>query len=314
MARILVVDDSPMERRLAGALLKRAGHEPVPACDGREALEKVRLVPIDVVLVDLVMPGMDGLELLAEIRATHPRLPVIIFTSYGSEEVAAEALRKGASGYVPKRHAGKMLVPTIDSVVEVSRRHAQQERIKQRLDELTARFTLPNDRGELTAVVAFCQQLAADYGFCDDGEWTRIGVALTEALVNAMVHGNLEISSDCRLDDDGTYDRLIEERRQTEPYASRRVRVIVRLKRDEVRFTIRDEGPGFDPSAVPDPTAPENVGKPCGRGLLLIRSFMDEVWHADNGREITMVKRRAAAEETTVSSEPVRAEPACATS
>lgn len=292
MARILIVDDSPMERRLAGALLKRAGHEAVPAADGRESLQKIKLVPIDVALVDLVMPGMDGMELLAEIRQSHPRLPVVIFTSYGSEEAAAEALRCGASGYVPKRHAARLLVQTIESVVEVSRRQSAQNLVKQRLEELTARFVFRNDRAELSAAVQFFQQLATDFGLCGDAEWTRIGVALTEALVNAMVHGNLEISSDCRLDDDGTYDSLIEQRRRTEPYASRRVHVTVRLTRDEARFTVRDEGPGFDPSAVPDPTAPENIGKPCGRGLLLIRSFMDDVWHADNGREITMVKRR----------------------
>jgi anti-sigma regulatory factor (Ser/Thr protein kinase) len=54
---------------------------------------------------------------------------------------------------------------------------------------------------------------------------------------------------------------------------------------------IADEGPGFDVTAVPDPTDPENLLKPSGRGLLLIRSFMDEVYHNARGNSITMVKR-----------------------
>jgi anti-sigma regulatory factor (Ser/Thr protein kinase) len=57
-------------------------------------------------------------------------------------------------------------------------------------------------------------------------------------------------------------------------------------------FVIRDEGPGFDVATVPDPTDPENFTKPSGRGLLLIRTFMDEVKHNAAGNEITLVRRR----------------------
>jgi len=60
-----------------------------------------------------------------------------------------------------------------------------------------------------------------------------------------------------------------------------------------VTFIVRDEGPGFDPSALPDPTDPENLLKPCGRGVMLIRTFMDQVNFSAKGNEITMVKRRA---------------------
>ena len=60
-------------------------------------------------------------------------------------------------------------------------------------------------------------------------------------------------------------------------------------------FTIRDEGPGFNPSALPDPTDPVNVGKISGRGLLLMRTFMDAVNYNEAGNELTIRKRRAAA-------------------
>jgi anti-sigma regulatory factor (Ser/Thr protein kinase) len=67
-----------------------------------------------------------------------------------------------------------------------------------------------------------------------------------------------------------------------------------RESRDEALYVVRDEGPGFDPSILPDPTDPANLEKVSGRGLLLIRTFMDEIHHDDHGREITMVKRREA--------------------
>ena len=56
---------------------------------------------------------------------------------------------------------------------------------------------------------------------------------------------------------------------------------------------VRDEGPGFDPATLPDPTDPSNLERVGGRGLLLIRTFMDEVRHNESGNEITFVKRRA---------------------
>ena len=78
------------------------------------------------------------------------------------------------------------------------------------------------------------------------------------------------------------------------PYRERRVRVCERLDPDAVTYVIRDEGKGFDLSTVPDPTNPDNLLKASGRGLMLIKTFMDEVTFNGVGNEITMVKRRAA--------------------
>ena len=64
------------------------------------------------------------------------------------------------------------------------------------------------------------------------------------------------------------------------------------ISSDEIRVRVKDEGPGFKPCQVPDPTTPENLEKPSGRGLLLIRTFMTTVSHNDAGNEITMIKKR----------------------
>ena len=73
------------------------------------------------------------------------------------------------------------------------------------------------------------------------------------------------------------------------PYAERRVHVTVRLTPAAATFIVRDEGPGFDVSSLPDPRDPENLTKPSGRGVMLIRTFMDEVTFNERGNEITMV-------------------------
>ena len=76
------------------------------------------------------------------------------------------------------------------------------------------------------------------------------------------------------------------------PYRDRRVEVIARLTKREAVYTIRDEGPGFNPDLLPDPTDPESLMRPYGRGMMLIRTFMDKVWFNDKANEITMVKRK----------------------
>src|ERR1041385_8005293 len=76
--------------------------------------------------------------------------------------------------------------------------------------------------------------------------------------------------------------------------APRPVPLSARLPRDHAEFTVRDEGPGFDVSTLPDPRDPANLEKASGRGVMLIRTFMDEVRYNDKGNQVTMTKRRPA--------------------
>ena len=91
-------------------------------------------------------------------------------------------------------------------------------------------------------------------------EWVTNGqCSLREAVLTAMDHGNLELNSALRETDCAEYHRLGEERRQQEPYRSRRVHVSARETPGESVYVVRDEGPGFDPSALPDPLDPANM-------------------------------------------------------
>ena len=129
--------------------------------------------------------------------------------------------------------------------------------------------------------------------FCDQSTLLRLATAFTEALANAIDHGNLELDSKLRESEDNAYRRLGEERARQPPYCDRRVRVTATLTPSEARFVIRDDGPGFDSSALPDPTNPENLLKPSGRGIMLMATFLDEVKYNDRGNEVTLIKRRA---------------------
>jgi hypothetical protein len=141
-------------------------------------------------------------------------------------------------------------------------------------------------------LVGHLQEYVYGMKLCNQNEKTRIGVALEEALLNGLYHGNLEVSSDLKQDGSDAFQRLAEDRRRQPPYCERRLFVRVNLDTSEARFEIRDEGPGFDPTNLPDPTDPENLLKASGRGILLIRTFMDEVHYSATGNQMTMLKRR----------------------
>jgi anti-sigma regulatory factor (Ser/Thr protein kinase) len=91
---------------------------------------------------------------------------------------------------------------------------------------------------------------------------------------------------------EGKAEDLLTKRRSSAPYKSRRVFVQIAMAPAEARIVIRDEGPGFDPSAVPAAGQPGSLDPETGRGLVLMRAFFEEVTFAKGGREVTLVKKR----------------------
>jgi CheY-like chemotaxis protein len=292
MAKVLVVDDNPMDRRLAGGLVEKAGQSVAYAGNGKEALDVLGRQTLDLVLTDLLMPEMDGLELVKEVREKHPLVPVILMTAFGSEEVAIEALRKGAASYVPKRNLAHDLAETMERVLSVSKAGREQQRLLECLTQTESHFLLDNDPSLIPPLIGHLQENLARMKLCDEIGRIRVSVALQEALVNAIHHGNLEVASNLREQDEQAYYGLIEQRRAQKPYRLRRVHIIARESPAEASYIVRDEGPGFDPQSLPDPTDPTNLERCYGRGLLLIRTFMDEVYHNETGNQITLIKRR----------------------
>ena len=158
--------------------------------------------------------------------------------------------------------------------------------------ETESLFLLENDPALVSPLVVHLREAATQLGLFDEDAAGGVAVALTEALLNGILHGNLELDSRLRQEDEAGYDRTAEFRSRRPPYRDRRLRVRARLTRQEAVFIIRDEGPGFDPSTLPDPTNPAYLERTTGRGLLLIRAYMDEVTFNGAGNQITLTRRR----------------------
>jgi CheY-like chemotaxis protein len=293
MTTVLVVDDSPLDRKIAGGIVEAENMTATYAENGQEALDKMEQVRPDLVLTDLQMPIMDGLELVREVKKRYPATPVILITRAGSEEIAVEALRSGASSYVPKRNLKRDLGRVFDTVLSAVETLREEEHVRDLLQESQSYYVVGYDPGAPKALISHLQNSLAQANVGDESDRLRVGTALAEALANAIDHGNLELDSKLRENDLTTYRKVGDERSVCDPYRHRKVHVRARLAPGEATFIIRDEGPGFDPNNLPDPTDPENLIKPSGRGVMLIRTFMDEVSFNDSGNEITMVKRTA---------------------
>lgn len=303
MTTILVVDDSPVDLRLAGRMLEGrsgpGGAEPTGfavayAANGREALAVLDRAAPAAVVTDLQMPELTGLELVGEVRSRHPLVPVVLMTAHGSEEMAVRALQAGAASYVPKRELARDLLATVEAAVEAAQTRRDHARLMRRLCRTESHFVLDNDTSLIPPLVGYLRDGMIQLGGTDDTELVRATLALREALMNAMEHGNLEMDSALRARADNEYHRLADQRRADPRYASRRVHVSARETPEEAVYVIRDEGPGFDTASVPDPTDPANLEKASGRGLLLMRAFMSEVRHNARGNEVTLIRRPAA--------------------
>ncbi|NUQ62210.1 MAG: response regulator [Pirellulales bacterium] len=291
MPTVLVVDDSVVDLRLVGGVIERETELKVQfAGNGVEALDRMAEGVPDLVLTDLIMPEMDGLELVEAVRSRFPLVPVIVMTSMGNEEVAIQALRAGAASYVPKRLITRDLPEAIQKVLAAATHRRSQSRLMCCIARAEYEFQLENDASLFPPLIAYLQEAVGQMGLSDEVDRMRVGVALEEALVNAMYHGNLEVDSSLKEKSDHAYHALVQERRQQSPYRDRRVCVEARFTRSRASFTIRDEGKGFDPNALPDPTDPANLEKASGRGVLLMRTFMDEITYNDRGNAVTLTK------------------------
>ena len=305
-SHILVVDDSPTQLRQIQFLLEKEGFVVQSAMDGIQAIASIKETMPLLVVTDLQMPEMNGLELVASLKESIPSLPVILTTSQGSEEIASQALKEGAASYVPKRELNDTLIPVLQQVMAVNKATKAVPQVAQNAVESNITLEVTNDESQIPDIISRLELLMVELDLFDEGERMQIAMALDEALLNAMIHGNLEVSSELRQSDNGTpYVNMIAERKEQSPYRDRKVTIKLEATSEEITFTIRDDGPGFDAAALRDPTDPENIERAGGRGLLLINAFMDEVSHNEVGNEIRMLKRKVTGdgEETDASDE-----------
>ena len=118
--RIMTVDDSSTFRKVLGHSLRSAGYEVVEAAHGEEALEELEGAPVDMVITDITMPGMSGIELIREIRARrrYATLPVVVLSTVDEEEKLREGREAGAAGWITKPFQPEDLLSVVSRLLQ----------------------------------------------------------------------------------------------------------------------------------------------------------------------------------------------------
>jgi DNA-binding NtrC family response regulator len=160
---ILIVDDDPVQRRLLDVAISRAGMTVITAPGGGPALDLVtgpRGEQIALMLLDLVMPDMDGLEVLTKLRVTHPDLPVIVLTAKGGIDSAVEAMRAGANDFLVKPASPERIAVSIRNQLKIGTLSGEVSRLKKKTDNRLAFADLVAKSEEMKVVFRLGQRAA----------------------------------------------------------------------------------------------------------------------------------------------------------
>jgi len=274
--RILVVDDEAIVRAVLRDILLADDRSRTvdEAADGAEGFEKARAGDYDLTLSDIVMPRMDGRELLRALRAERPRMPVVMITAVRDEAKVIECLADGAWDYVTKPFEVAHVVAAVKRALAVSRH------LEQRPDDIKIVSKGPGWL-ELTAA--------------SEIEYLHRFRKFTEILLGANLLP--AVREDIRLAVEELGRNAIEWGNRYDH--DKRVRLSYCLFDDRIVFRVEDEGEGFIPDEVPDPTVDpvalmeqrRRSGKrPGGYGIHIVRKIMDEVKYSEKGNSVVMTK------------------------
>ncbi len=133
--RILIVDDEEVLRDVLEAVLRREGFEVLLAASGEEGLNVLDNEEVDCVILDVMLPGISGIDTLRAIRISNPTLPVVVITAFSSIDGAIEAMKHGAFHYIPKPFKNEEVVLTLNKALEQRRLSRENEWLKSELSE-----------------------------------------------------------------------------------------------------------------------------------------------------------------------------------
>jgi CheY-like chemotaxis protein len=262
--RILIVDANEELRTLLSETLAELGHEVVATGDRSEAVAREDLEEFDLIISDLTDHADGGIEIIGELKRKRLMIPIVVSTEEAQHAGVVKAFKLGATNFVRKPYDKEELKTIVDKTLGYKLRFIEDLKVMPYVRE-HIEFELPSDISLMNGVLHYLIERVARLGVIQP-ERSNLFIALDEAFVNAVKHGNK-----------GDHNKI--------------VRITADLSSREARFSVEDEGEGFDPNSIPDPLDPANLFKTSGRGVLLIYNIMDEVKYNERGNRLTMIKR-----------------------
>ena len=171
---------------------------------------------------------------------------------------------------------------------------ATVDMIQSRISNERVRLVLPTGLDWIERTVAYLEQRALAIGAPEPEKMHRITIPLHEAITNAIIHGNLEVSSELKEEQGNLFSQAVAQRSSIDRYASRSVEVVFDADADRFQWMITDEGPGFDVAAKLAHADSDEISLlSSGRGITMMRAFMDDVYYLNGGRTVVMTMQRS---------------------
>lgn len=280
--QVQIIGDCGESDPLLDRIVRQAGFVSLPPLS-LERLERGEGLPIPescrLIVIATDSSGSDFETLLRVLKMRMPNYPIVGIIGSRWANGSRIALEAGIHGCLPW------------DCVEGEFEGIIREMLDPRHSTVLS-YTLSNQPEYVPLIMSQARVLLENWRFHESIEPDRISVALGEALENALYHGNLGLDSELR---QGNGNRWREEslrRRSLPPYRERLLRFRGIASDQSIQFVIRDEGAGFDPHNQRDCTESRNLERCSGRGLLLMRMYMDKVEYNSSGNEVTLIKFR----------------------
>jgi len=191
MSRILIVEDEKKMRHLLSIILERKGHEVEQACDGVEGLERIQERPFDIVITDIKMPRMDGMELLRNITNMDIPCPVVFITAFATLESAIQAMRVGAADYIIKPFDEEQITMAVERTLNLSRVMVENKDLKDILRETTGSIDLVCESEQMGEIIDLAYKVArSDSAVLISGESGTGKEVLARYIHNASFRSN----------------------------------------------------------------------------------------------------------------------------
>ncbi|MFN8259028.1 MAG: response regulator [Bacteroidales bacterium] len=288
--KILVVEDDFGSREFLMSLIKLEGYDVRQAVNGEEGLQVYKEYSPNLIICDIQMPKMDGLEMLSRLRDEKQDVIFIITTAFGSEDYAIEALRLGANNYLKKPIDKKSLIGLIKKYQAIIESHLLAQKAEGRVIEKILKTEFDTDFSHIPAIVS---QLMSEITLkFNDTDKTNIELGLDELIANSIEHGNLEISFEDKVlaSDSNKMLELYSQRMKIPEIAQRKIIVEFVQKSNYCEWIITDQGNGFDWKAIPDPTQGAQLMELNGRGIFITNFLFDELEYMGKGNIVRIKK------------------------
>lgn len=260
--RILIIDDHDDLASALQDVFEKTGHQ-VKTLESRD--EAICLEDIE--QYDLVITDLDGENLICEPNQNGNAPACLPNISLINADEQIKAFKLCAANFRRNEFDEEELKNLVETILNYKSQFVDKKEVVQNLHE-KIEFELPSAISTMHSVLDYLMKRVEKLGVINP-EQSNLFIALDEAFVNAVKHGN-------------KFD------------ANKLVRVIAEVSTKEARFTVEDEGDGFDVNSIPDPLDPQNLFKTSGRGVLFIYNIMDEVKYNERGNRLTMVKKSEA--------------------